>query len=70
MRWADGARGVRRAREPDWVVIRTRCWSELFGGEEGEGGRRVIVEVKCPVWKVVWCRRRWPDRDLGSSGVC
>ena len=51
-----------RDREPV-VEVRRR-------EREGEpAGRRVSVEGKCPVWKVVRCRRRWPDRDLGSVSV-
>lgn len=70
MRWEEGGRGVRRAREP---VGEVRRMGEDDGvgfvelGEEGEG-RRVRVEGKWPVWKVVWWRRRWPDRDFGSVG--
>ena len=29
-------------------------------------GRSVMDTGKWPVWKVLLCRRRWPERDLGS----
>ena len=67
MRWADGESGVSRAREPVWVV------SSMGAGTDADvdaSGRRVRVVGKWPVWKVVWCRRRWPDMDLGSRWVC
>ena len=57
MRCVDGARGVRRAREPVGEVRR----------REGLGeGRRVIVEIGEGVWKAGVGRRRVPVRDLGS----
>ncbi len=65
VRWEEGGRGVRRARVPVWVVRRMR---EGWVGLVWEGGRRVRVEGKWPVWKVVWWRRWWPERDLGSVG--
>jgi len=63
VRWAEAGRGVRRAREPEWVVI------SMGEGEVELAGRRVRVEGKWEVWNVVWWRRRWPERDLGSA-VC
>lgn len=80
MRWAEGGRVLRREREPVVEVRRRdRCWScgcacGWWGGKEdegeGEGGRRVRVVGKWPVWKVEMGRRRWPERDLGSSFGC
>lgn len=35
------------------------------GGEE----RRVRLEGKWEVWNVLWWRRRWPERDLGSIRI-
>lgn len=70
MRWAEGGRGVRRAREPDVEVMRmgeVRSSSLSVVLVVGLGGRRVRVEGKWPVWKVVWCRRRVPDMDFGSE---
>jgi len=65
VRWAEGRRGVRRAREPDWWVMRIGegvvmgsllllllFWSVVVV-VVGLGGRRVRVEGKWPVWKVV-----------------
>lgn len=65
MRCACGGRGVSKARVPVWEV-RRRDWGEGVLGFFGLGGRRVRVEGKWPVWKVVWWRRRWPERDFGS----
>ena len=41
MRWAEGESGVRRAREPDCVVMRT---GEEVGDSGSEFGRSVTVE--------------------------
>lgn len=40
MRWAEGGSGVRRAREPEVVVIRIGDGEVVLG----RGGRRVRVE--------------------------
>ena len=68
MRWADGGRGVRRARAPVRVVRRIGegGGEESVGLELGREGRRVRVEGYWDVWKVVWWKRRWPERVLGS----
>lgn len=79
MRWAEGGRGVRRAREPDVVVMRIGEGAVVGSSLSlvvvvvvvvevvAFGGRRVRVEGKRPVWKVVWWRRRVPDMDFGSD---
>ena len=57
-----------RAREPE-AVVRRRARGLGLGaglGLEGEGGRRVRVVGKWPVWKVERGRRCEPERDLGS----
>jgi len=63
---------------PDWVVIRMGDWegarvvvgsSALADSIFGAGvvaGRSVMETGKWPVWNVLLCRRRWPERDLGS----
>lgn len=49
MRWADGVKGVRREREPVWVVRRIEglegggWWDGGEGADEGGEGRRVMV---------------------------
>lgn len=76
MRCAEGGSGVRRAREPDVEVIRigegvvvgSSSLSLLVAAMSLPlAGRRVRVEGKRPVWKVVWWRRRVPDMDFGSE---
>jgi len=62
VRCAEAGSGVRRAMEPEWDVIRA---GEGVPGEVG--GRRVMELGKCEVWNVLWWRRRWPERDLGSA---
>lgn len=69
MRWDEGVRGLRREREPVVEVTRRDLRLLLLMGEEGEGGRRVIVVGKAAVWKDVCGRRRWPERDLESADV-
>ena len=69
VRWADGGRGVRRARAPVMVVMRIGEGGAEESVELGWGGegRRVRVEGYWDVWKVVWWKRRWPERVLGSE---
>jgi len=75
VRCAEGERGVRRAREPDVEVarigeglaVKPSVSSSLVAVVMRLGGRRVRVEGKWPVWKVVWWRRRVPDMDFGSE---
>lgn len=52
-----------RARTPEEVVRRRDC------GDGDEGGRRIKVVGKWPVWKVERGRRCEPERDLGSRSV-
>lgn len=74
---AEGERGVRRAREPDVEVVRigdgvavgSSVSSSLVAVVMRLEGKRVRVEGKWPVWKVVWWRRRVPDMDFGSEMV-
>lgn len=51
MRCVEAGRGVKRAREPDWVVISI---GDEVVVEAEEEGRRVIEEGKCEVWNVLW----------------
>lgn len=75
MRCAEGERGVRRAREPDVEVarigeglaVKPSVSSSLVAVVMRLGGRRVRVEGKWPVWKVVWWRRRVPFAERGSK---
>ena len=72
-------RGVRRAREPVCVVMRTVCAGLTSAGSSsdfsvdvergivGVAGNNVIVLGKCPPReKVVRWSSSWPCRDLGS----
>lgn len=57
-----GASGESRAREPE-VEVRRMEGLQLVGAGER---RRVHVVGKEGVWNVLWGRRRWRERDLGS----
>lgn len=65
MRCVEGVRAERREREPV-EEVRRREEGVSVVGREGDAGRRVREVGKEAVWKVVWGRRRWPERDLGS----
>jgi len=68
VRCEEAGSGEIRARAPEEVVRRRERGEE--GGECGEGGRRVRVVGKWPVWNVERGKRCEPERDLGSGGGC
>ena len=41
----------------------------LSSEDVGVRGMMVRDEMKCPWWKMLRCKSRWPERDFGSSKV-
>ena len=49
------------------MVVGSSALVESIVGAGVVAGRSVMETGKWPVWKVLLCRRRWPERDLGSA---